>query len=237
VIFSRRRIEVDRLVGRIDLQPVVGHITVGDLTVGTHRDDTRANALLLHIGELSRAIQQLQIATISYINFAGLISVGALTVGIIRPQPLIGIFAPYALTVVFVFLLQLYTDIERLITLREVFEGHVNRMLDAPAFLGMNELSSKHRGRASVRLVSVLLVFPLLGLGLYSVRQTADLGPRWHGIDLHWANIVGLVFCGLVLLWAAVEMLRAHPRAVREAGWTLGAASVSYGGVPSAGKS
>jgi hypothetical protein len=180
---------------------------------------------MLHIGELSRAIQQLQIATISYINFAGLISVGALTVGIIQPEPLIGIFAPYALTVVLVFLLQLYTDIERLITLREIVETHLNNALGEPAFLGLNKHSSQHRGRVSVRLVAVLLIFPLLGLAYYSYSQTSAMHQVWSNIYVHWWNVMGLSFCGVVLLWAAFEMFRAGPRAVREARLTLGEAA------------
>jgi len=222
VIFRRRPVELMPFIGRIDLQPVDGQFTVGDLTISTHRDDTRVTALLLHIGELSRAIQQLQIATISYINFAGLISVGALTVGIVKPERLVGVFAPYALTVVLVFLLQLYTDIERLITLREIVEAHLNRALHAPAFLGMNELSSKHRGRVSVRLVAILLAFPLLGLAYYSGIQTVGLRDRWLEVSVHWWNIGGMAFCSLVLAWAAFEMVRAHPRAKREARSTLG---------------
>ena len=221
-MFPPRHIEIDSLVGRADVLPIQGRISVGDLSVSTDRDDTRATALLAHIGELTKATQQLQTSTISFINFAGLISAGALTVGITQSKPLIGIFAPYALTVALAFLLQLYTDIERLITLREFVEGHLNGALNAPAYLGINIFSSRHRNRISVRLVAVLLAIPLLGIGFYSIKQTSSTHPHWHGINLHWVNVFGLTFCVIVLVWAATEMFRARSHAIEEAQATLG---------------
>lgn len=112
MIFSRRRVRARSFVGEIDVQPVGGLLKLDDLTLNTSGEYTRISALLQNIAFLSQTIQQLQVASISYINFAGLVSVGALTVGIIRPVPLIEVFAPYALSIVFIFLIQLYTDIE-----------------------------------------------------------------------------------------------------------------------------
>jgi hypothetical protein len=220
--FWRRRLALEPLMGRVQLDPVAGRLRVDELTIGTSREDTRINALLLNIGELSHAIQQLQIATISYINFAGLISVGALTVGLIKPERLIEIFSPYALTVVLAFLVQLYTDIERLTTLREIMERRVNDTLDTPAFLGINELSSRHRGRFSVRLVAPLLALPILLFAFHSWQTTRHPAQHWWIFNLHIVNTIGLAFCALLLVSGAAEMLFARPRAIREAAATLG---------------
>jgi hypothetical protein len=209
-------------MGRVRLDPVVGRLQLEELTIGSSREDTRISALLLNIGELSRTIQQLQIATISYINFAGLISVGALTVGLIKPERLIEVFSPYALTVVLSFLVQLYTDIERLITIREIMERRVNDALDAPAFLGINELSSRHRGRFSVRLVTPLLALPVLLFAFHSWQTTRQPAYHWWILNLHVINSIGLAFCGLLLTGGTAEMFFARPRAMREAAKTLG---------------
>jgi hypothetical protein len=184
--------------------------------------------MLQNIAYLSQAIQQLQVACISYINFAGLLSIGALTVGIIQPVPLVEVFAPYALSIVFIFLIQLYTDIERLMTIREVFEQHANSQMPKPAFLGLNELSSKYRGRPSVRLISVLLAIPL-GLFVYhsiaamsALTSSAKQGKHAWWEVFQYLNYIGLGFCLLVIIWAIYEMLRARSHALKEAGGTLG---------------
>jgi hypothetical protein len=211
-----RRVELDPL----SLRPFTARVE-------TSEDDSRERALLFHIGELSRATQQLQISTISYINFAGLVSVGALTVGLLEPEPLVEIFAPYALAAILAFLLQLYTDIERLVTIREVLEGHLNLCLAKPAFLGINWRSRRHRGRGSVRLSAALLAGPLLFFAYHSMETTAKAtASRWYfpdHFDRHCANLIGIAFCGSVVTFALVEMLQITRRATAEAEEVLGA--------------
>jgi hypothetical protein len=216
-----------RFVSQIDLHPVGGRLKLDDLTINTSGDYTRISGLLQNITYLSQAIQQLQVASISYINFAGLISVGALTVGIIQPVPLVEVFAPYALSIVFIFLIQLYTDIERLTTIKEVFEEHANSQMPAPAFLGLNQLSMKYRGRPSVRLIAVILAIPLGLFGYHSVVAMEGLVNSAKRYEDWWEvfrylNYVGLVFCLVVIIWAGCEMLRAREHALLEAKDTLG---------------
>jgi hypothetical protein len=235
----RRHVTMRNLIGQIDVRPVGGSLKLDQLTVDTSGNYTRISALLQNIAYLTQTIQQLQVASISYINFAGLISVGALTVGIIQRVPLVEILAPYGLSIVFIFLLQLYTDIERLTTIREVLEDHANCQMPAPAFLGLNKLSSKYRGRLSVRLVAALLAVPLVLFGYHSVIAMASLAspkPRpghrlvvsaaKHGNAwlefFRYLNYVGLGFCLFAILWAGWEMVRAHKSAVREVRRTFG---------------
>ena len=229
MIFSRRHAMASTLVSQIDLHPVGGRLKLDDLTIDTSENYTRISALLQNIGYLAQAIQQLQVASISYINFAGLVSIGALTVGIIKPVLLVEIFAPYGLSIVFIFLIQLYTDIERLTTIKEVFEGEVNSLMVAgPAFLGLNRLSSDYRGRLSVRFVSALLAIPLVLFIVHSRGAMAALAsaPKRH--DHSWweafqvLNYFGLGFCLITIAWAGYEMLRAHKNATLEAEQTLG---------------
>lgn len=216
------------LVDQIELSPAGGRLKLDDLTLDTTGDYNRISALLQNIAYLSQAIQQLQVASISYINFAGLVSIGALTVGIIRPVLLVEIFAPYALSIVFIFLIQLYTDIERLTTIREVLEAHANSKMPAPAFLGLNERSSKYRGRHSVRLIAVLLALPLGLFAYHSITAMAALvstANRHERLALEFfrcANYVGLGFCLLVIAWALCEMFQAHGDAILEVRDTLG---------------
>jgi hypothetical protein len=231
-----------RLVSQIDVNPVGGRFKLDDLTIETTGNYTRISALLQNIAYLSQAIQQLQVASISYINFAGLVSIGALTVGIIRPVPLIEVFAPYALSIVFIFLIQLYTDIERLMTIKEVFEQHANGQMPAPAFLGLNELSSKYRGRSSVRLIAVLLATPLGLFGYHSIEAMEALASSAKRHDHWWfevflyLNYVGLGFCLVVIIWAGREMLRARKDALLEARGTLGDPPQITGGASSLNK-
>jgi hypothetical protein len=226
--FFRRRVITQTLAGQIDVQPVDGRFKLDELTIDTSKNYTRVSALLQNIAYLTQTAQQLQVASISYINFAGLISVGALAVGIIRKVPLIEIFAPYGLSIVFIFLIQLYTDIERLTTIREVLEAHANRQMTAPAFLGLNKLSSKYRGRGSVRLSPVLLAIPLFLFGYYSIVAMAGLvkssskhGHEWLEI-LQVLNYIGLGLCIAIILWAGWEMFNANKRARREVQETFG---------------
>jgi hypothetical protein len=241
--FFHHRATVRSFAGQIDLNPAGERLKLDELTINTSGDYTRISALLQNIAFLTQSIQQLQVASISYINFAGLISIGALTVGIIRPVPLVEIFAPYGLSIVFIFLIQLYTDIERLTTIREAFEQHANSQMPRPAFLGLNDLSSKYRGRKSVRLIAVLLAIPLALFGYHSIGGMAALAhpakqPRILGRKvlaspseqhLHlvreifqYLNYVGLGFCLLVIMWALREMLLARRDALREVKETLG---------------
>jgi hypothetical protein len=229
MIFSRRRAMASRLVSQMDLHSAGARLKLDDLTIDTSENYTRISALLQNIGYMAQAIQQLQVASISYINFAGLVSIGALTVGIIKPVPLVEIFAPYALSVVFIFLIQLYTDIERLMTIKEVFEGEANCLMRAgPAFLGLNKVSSDYRGRWSVRFISVLLAIPLVLFMVHSRGAMAALvsSPKRH--DHSWweafqvFNYFGLGFCLVTIAWAGYEMLRAHESAILEAEQTLG---------------
>lgn len=228
LIFFRRHVITQTLTGQIDVQPVDGRLKLDELTIDTSKNYTRINALLQNIAYLTQATQQLQVASISYINFAGLISVGALAVGIIRKVPLIEIFAPYGLSIVFVFLIQLYTDIERLTTIREVLEVHANSQMRAPAFLGLNKLSSKYRGRPSVRLITVLLAIPLLLFGYYSITAMVGLvnssSKHGHGwLEFFQVlNYFGLSFCIAIILRAGWEMIKANERARREVKETLG---------------
>jgi hypothetical protein len=215
-------------VSQIDLHSTGARLKLDELTIDTSQGYTRISALLQNIGYLAQAIQQLQVASISYINFAGLISIGALTVGIIRPVPLVEIFAPYGLSIVFIFLIQLYTDIERLTTIKEVFEGEANCLMRAgPAFLGLNEASSKYRGRWSVRLISALLAIPLVIFIVHSRGAMAALvsSPKEHHhswwVAFQVGNYIGLVFCLITIAWASCEMLRAHKKAILEAKQTL----------------
>jgi hypothetical protein len=228
LIFSRRRTKTRSFVSQIDFNPVGGRLKLDDLTINTSGDYTRISALLQNISYLSQAIQQLQVASISYINFAGLVSVGALTVGIIRPVPLIEVFAPYALSIVFIFLIQLYTDIERLTTIKEVIEQHANSQMPAPAFLGLNKLSRKYRGRTSVQLIAVLLAIPLALFGYHSIGamgalvSTAKRHEHWWWEALRYVNYLGLTFCLVTILWALSENFLAHRDALLEARDTLG---------------
>jgi hypothetical protein len=211
----QRRLRVSAVnLGRVSLDPVAVESTA---------DDYRDKALLFNIGELSRAAQQMQVSTISFINFAGLITVGALTLGLVRSEPLIILLAPYGLIIVLGYLLQLYTDIERMTTLREVFEKHANLRLGAPAFLGFNPLSRRYRGRLSVRLLGILNAAPLVLLGYFSLTEASrHAAPSWSPLSFVVLHGLALSLCAVVPIRAGWEMLRAREGAVREAEAVLG---------------
>jgi hypothetical protein len=256
--FVRHRAMARNFSGQIALNPAGERLKLDELTINTSGDYTRIGALLQNIAYMTQSIQQLQVASISYINFAGLISIGALTVGIIKPVPLVEIFAPYGLSIIFIFLIQLYTDIERLTTIKEALEQHANSQMPAPAFLGLNDLSSKYRGRKSVRLIAVLLAIPLALFGYHSIGAMATLArppkqlqhltekafvsPAEQHLHLmreifQYINYAGLGFCLLVIVWASCEMLLARRDALREVKDTLGEPPQAHRKSPKIGSS
>ncbi len=184
----------------VSLQPV---------TVGSDRADSIERALSAHVNLLAEATRAMQQATVSFINFAGIVGAGALTVGIVRHVRLVTIFAPYAMAIVLCYLLQLYTDIERSLTQRELVEDRLNCLLGSPVFQGTSLEARRYRNRLSVRMLGLLNAVPLFVFAGYSIRETRfPHHEHWYFIDLFVANLVGLAVFAVVLLLAYLELAR-----------------------------
>jgi hypothetical protein len=184
-------------------------VSVQPITVGSDRADSIERALSAHVNLLAEATRAMQQTTVSFINFAGLVGAGALTVGIIRHERLVTIFAPYAIAIVLCYLLQLYTDIERSLTHRELVEDRLNSLLGSPVFLGTSPGARRYRNRLSVRMLGALNAIPFLVFAGYSIQETGT--PRhehWGFLDLFVTNAVGLAVFAVVLVLAYLELVR-----------------------------
>lgn len=82
----------------------------------------------------------------------GLIVAAVVTIGFARneAQPLVTVLAPYALAIVIAYLLQVYTDIEKWVTLREHLEAQL--LSKGACMLQATVLDRRYRNRLSVRM-------------------------------------------------------------------------------------
>jgi hypothetical protein len=181
-----------------------------------------------YYGHLSARLSQMNVSAQQFVYFSGLIAAAIVSAGLVGNKPLIVILAPYALTFVITYQLQLYTDVERLITLKENLEGELNDHLTSQVYLEPLALSPKYRSRPSIRLLQIIYIALLIGTFIQSVRTSYKSQARWtseilhhldlHTVNLHYINVAGISFCAILLAVAARELAIAHNRTLRDIG-------------------
>jgi hypothetical protein len=172
---------------------------------------------LIYFGQISIRLQQTTTSAQQFVYFSGLIAAAIVSAGLVDDKMLIVILAPYALTFAVTYQLQLYTDVECLTTLKEYLEKVLNSQDPARPYLEGVALSAKYRNRPSV--IALLIVYVVLMVGIFGesirlsyehqVRWKSGLIP-WHVLNLHVVNIVGVIFCSVLLLIAGLELFVAH---------------------------
>jgi hypothetical protein len=173
-----------------------------------------------YYGHLSTRLLQMTVSAQQFVYFSGLIAAAIVSAGLVGHKPLILILAPYALTFVITYQLQLYTDVERLITLKEHLEDELNRNLTPQVYLEPVALSAKYRNRLSIRLLQIIYIALITGTFIQSVRTSYQHQARWtssilhplglHTIDLHYLNVAGISVCMALLAVAVRELTIAH---------------------------
>lgn len=186
--------------------------------------EARAN----YYGHLSARLLQMTVSAQQFVYFSGLIAAAIVSAGLVGHKPLIVILAPYALTFVITYQLQLYTDVERLMTLKEHFESELNKDLTSQIYLEPLALSPKYRSRLSIRLLQVIYIALIVSTFIQSVRTSYQHQARWtsailhhlglHTINLHYLNVVGISVCAMLLAVVARELTIAHDGTLKDIG-------------------
>jgi hypothetical protein len=180
-----------------------------DLSVRVNEPDSdfALRVMLNELDDLRRAVRELSMSVERFINFAGIIAVGAISYGVFSQAAistksgaatdsrgrLVLIFAPYALALVFGYIIQIYTDVETKASLKDYLEGLINKefekrkecekrtktkwesngpMLKMPVLSDSTVNSIDYRGRRSVRLIGAINGGALFLLIFYSLRTT-----------------------------------------------------------------
>jgi hypothetical protein len=188
------------------------------------QDPSCAQTRLAYFGFLTARLQQTTVSAQQFVYFTGLIAVAIVSAGFVGGKPLIIILAPYALTFVLTYQLQLITDVERLTTLKERLEEDLNNDMGMRIFLERDVLSLNYRNRLSVRLLQPIYIVVVIGMFLQSIRVSYRHQARWaspvlrrihlHVINLHYLNVIGIVVCAIILIVVSIELGLAHGRAV-----------------------
>ena len=187
------------------------------------QDPSCAQTRLTYFGCLTTRLQQTIVSAQQFVYFTGLIVVAIVSAGFVGSKPLIIILAPYALTFVLTYQLQLITDVERLTTLKEHLEEDLNRDMDTRIFLERDVLSLKYRNRLSVRLLQPIYIILVIGMFVQSIRLSYRHQARWtssalshihlHVINLHVLNVIGIAVCTIILIVVSIELGLAHGKA------------------------
>jgi hypothetical protein len=140
-----------------------------------------------------------------FVNFAGIIAAATLTAGILGNKPLIAILAPYALTIVFVYQLQLYTDAERYAVLVRHLEGLLNTEVGEQIFFTEKVSTIKYRNRWSVKGIQIAYGVVLATIFVVSLITTR------HRYGNYWliTDIAGFVACFALLTLTMRELRQA----------------------------
>jgi hypothetical protein len=199
-----------------------------DATVGESEDGQILRILLAEVADVTKAMRELLMTADRFINFSGLIAVGALTIGLIKHDEgknwMALVFAPYGLALTFGYLIQIYTEVEKRAGYKRFLEARVNSLVGRPVLLESQINSRVERNRNSVIGMQVMNGLGFFGLVFLSAKETlqryGDKGPEIAGlllINLNALNILLLGFSVLVLGLALRENKKASDKAYRQA--------------------
>lgn len=187
-----------------------------ETTIRESLSDQAAKIMIAEVADLKKAMREFLMTCEKYINFGGIIAVGAVTLGILRKETdtpaLILVLAPYPLGLTFVYLIQVFTEIEMRAGYVEFLEEKVCAHTESPVLLYSKVSSPKFRSRCSTTGAMILNAFAMAFLVLHSVRETST--PAYAGktifeqpfLNLHHLNIALLSITGIVIGLAAWEL-------------------------------
>ncbi len=192
--------------------------------------DRQLQIMLDEIADLTKAMRELLLTLDRYVYFGGLVAAGALTLGIIHNKNgldwLALVFAPYGIGLSFIYIIQVFTEIERRAGYKQFLEEQVRQCLHMPVFLYSAVNSWGARNRPSNWGAMLINGIGLFTFSFFSVLQTRRYDMRGpsilglHVLNLHYLNILALAGLGAVLIAAMSENFRESGRAYRVAHMT-----------------
>ncbi|HWS34035.1 MAG TPA: hypothetical protein VN408_14990 [Actinoplanes sp.] len=205
-----------------------------ETTIRESLSDQASKIMIGEIADLKKGMREFLLSCEKYVNFGGIIAVGAVTLGIIRKDTstpsLILVFAPYPLGLTYIYLIQIFTEIEMRAGYVRFLEEKVCAHAESAVLVFSQISSSKDRSRASTWGVMGLNAIALLFLGYLSIINSApfygtNLFHEFY-LNLHYLNIGLLLLMLSVIGMATWEMTREGDRA-------YGVAATAYADFPS----
>ncbi|MFJ4786621.1 hypothetical protein [Streptomyces sp. NPDC088794] len=197
-----------------------------DATVGESLDDQHLRIMLAEVADLTKAMREFLMTADRFVNFSGIIAVGALTIGGINHNHgknwLVLVFAPYGLAMTFGYLIQVYTEVEKRAGYKKFLESKINHTMGRQALLESQINSHEDRNRRSVFLMQLINGFGFVTLAFLSGLETFHRyasGKHWGNIVVNFStfNILGLGLITYMLIQAGLENWRASDRAYKRA--------------------
>ena len=185
-----------------------------DVAVNGSRDDQILQIMVAEVADLTKAMREFLMTADRFVNFSGIITVGALTIGGINHDHgknwLALVFAPYGLAMAFGYLIQVYTEVEKRAGYKKFLELQINRTMGKHVLLESQINSQVERNRLSVKLMQVINALGFLALAALSGIETFRRysGEKYWGVWLfNWStlNILLLFFVSLMLGRAGLE--------------------------------
>jgi PPOX class probable F420-dependent enzyme len=177
---------------------------------------------LIYFGQISVRLQQTTTSAQQFVYFSGLLAAAIVSSGLVHKEALIVILAPYALTFAITYQLQLYTDVECLTTLKEYLEKALNNEDSVRQYLESVALSVKYRNRPSIKALLLIYIVLITGIFTESIRLSHQHQARWKSglipwvvLNLHVANVAGVIFCCILLVIAGSELVFANPSTLK----------------------
>jgi hypothetical protein len=199
-----------------------------DTVVHESHDDQALKILAAEIADLTKAMRELLMTSDRYVYFGGIIAAAALTLGVLRHDDgknwMILVFAPYALALTYIYLVQIFTEVERRAGYLMFLEQKAREYARAPILIFSDVNARGARSRASNWGAQALNGCALLSLAVLSANETRRYdakGPTTFGLhllNLHYLNVLLLFLTFLTLAMAIVENGRECKRAYRAAG-------------------
>ncbi|MGC0340774.1 hypothetical protein [Streptomyces sp. SLBN-8D4] len=197
-----------------------------DVEVGGSRDDQLLQIMLTEVADLTKAMREFLMTADRFVNFTGIIAVGALTIGGINHDHgknwLALVFAPYGLAMAFAYLIQVYTEVEKRAGYKKFLEYQINQVMGKQVLLESQINSQVERNRLSVQLMQRVNGIGFLILVCLSGRETFHRysdGKYWGGwiLNLSTLNIVFLCFATYMVVQAGLENKNASSQAYENA--------------------
>ena len=211
----------------------VGRIQVFDLqreirvALNEEADGQILKLLSAEALDVSKAMREFLLAADRFLYFAGVIAAGTFVLGFLTPDNgstyLLFIFAPYPLIIVFGYLMQVYTEVERRAGYKKFLEEEINRRLGTVVLLESTINSDEVRSRLSGTLMKAIQGVMVVGFIALSVRATwrfsEDGLSIWGARVINWngLNILLLLLAFISLVQSVVENSRASRMAYETA--------------------
>lgn len=192
------------------------------------RDEQALRVMLAETADLTRAMREFLMTADRFINFSGIVVAAALTLGVVKHDEgknwLVLVFAPYGLAIVFGYLIQIYTEVEKRAGYKRFLEERVNELMARQVLLESQVNSRVQRNSRSVMGMQILNGSVFCLLVWMSIRETVHNysgdGARILGIHLiNWnsVNVIAMLLAVSVLVVAGVENSKASGRAYDQA--------------------